>query len=74
MGYFLYENWQAGPHKAVLHDGACPFCNNGRGFRGGTDPRYGKWHGPFSSLATARAAQGRLRVKSRLEHACVAGK
>lgn len=71
MTYFIYENWRAGPHKAVLHIDVCPFCNSGRGIGGGTDPRNGKWHGPFSRLAQASSAQRRLHVDARIEHACV---
>ena len=71
MSYYLYENWQAGPHKAVLHKSACRFCNDGSGIRGGTDPRFGKWHGPFSNLGDARSMQGRLRVEIRIDHTCV---
>ena len=32
---YLYENWQAGPHKTVLHRGSCAFCNNGWDWRVG---------------------------------------
>src|SRR6195256_1158289 len=27
--YYIYENWAAGPHKAVLHRGTCGQCNAG---------------------------------------------
>ena len=23
MTYYIYENWQAGAHKAVIHSGGC---------------------------------------------------
>src|SRR5437867_6205781 len=29
--YYVYENWSAGPHKAVLHRGSCGQCNAGKG-------------------------------------------
>src|SRR5437588_4945453 len=29
--YYIYENWAAGPHKAVLHRGSCGQCNAGKG-------------------------------------------
>lgn len=32
MTFYIYENWQAGPHKAVLHTGPCGHCNDGQGF------------------------------------------
>jgi len=33
--FYIYENWQAGPHKAVIHRGSCGHCNNGQGKTGG---------------------------------------
>jgi hypothetical protein len=33
--YYMYENWQAGPHKAVVHVGTCGFCKDGNGRAGG---------------------------------------
>jgi hypothetical protein len=71
MSYYLYENWQAGPHKAVLHSAGCGFCNSGRGRAGGYDPKHGKWHGPYHELADARAAQRAMPVKLRKECRCV---
>src|SRR5436309_2904690 len=29
--FYIYENWQAGSHKAVIHRSDCPYCNNGKG-------------------------------------------
>jgi F-type H+/Na+-transporting ATPase subunit beta len=72
VGFHIYENWQAGPHKAVLHTGECAFCNEGRGLAGGSDPRYGKWHGPFDALTEARSAQRKMKVEMRSECRCVA--
>lgn len=71
MSYFIYENWQAGPHKAVLHFGSCGFCNNGRGLAGGSDPKHGEWHGPIASLTEARAKQKGMRVETRKECRCI---
>jgi hypothetical protein len=31
--YWIYENWQAGLHKAVIHRG-CGDCNHSRGKHG----------------------------------------
>ena len=67
MAYYIYENWQAGPHKAVLHVGECGHCKEGRGRAGGYDPSHAKWHGPFESLEEARREQQRLRVDLRKE-------
>lgn len=71
MDYFIYENWQAGPHKAVLHVASCAFCNDGRGLAGGSDPKHGRWHGPIRDLKAARGTQGALSVKVRSECRCV---
>ena len=61
MSFHVYENWQAGPHKAVFHRGDCGFCNNGEGLSGGRyDPDYGKWHGPFSTLDDAKVFERSL--------------
>src|SRR5215469_8736750 len=51
--FYIYENWQAGPRKAVIHKGSCGHCNDGNGVSGGYDPKHAKWHGPFESLAAA---------------------
>ena len=69
--YYIYENWQAGPHKAVLHRAQCGFCRNGHGLAGGSDPRHGKWHGPFVALADGREAQKKLRVEVLKQCRCV---
>ena len=58
--YYVYENWRAGPHKAVIHQGKCGFCNNGAGQRGGTHPKHGRWHGPFPTAAAAKPYAGTL--------------
>ncbi len=67
MSYYIYENWQAGPHKAVIHNGSCGYCNNGSGRAGGYDPKHAQWHGPYETLASARSAQEGLSVKVRKE-------
>jgi len=71
VSYYIYENWQAGPHKAVVHLASCAFCNDGRGLAGGSDPKHGKWHGPYSSLNAARSAQAALHPKVVKECRCV---
>ena len=52
--FWIYENWQAGPHKAVIHRGECGHCNQGNGVRGGYDPSHGQWHGPFETIEIAQ--------------------
>lgn len=71
MAYYIYENWQAGPHKAVIHNGSCGFCNEGQGRAGGYDPSHAKWHGPFATVESARLEQNRMQVKVRKECRCV---
>lgn len=52
--YWVYENWQAGPHKATLHRAECYHCNNGNGQSGqGTASEHGEWR-PFATLAAAK--------------------
>jgi hypothetical protein len=54
--FYIYENWQAGPRKAVIHKGSCGNCNDGKGRTGSYDPRHAKWHGPYEDLESAREA------------------
>lgn len=51
--YYVYENWQAGPHKAKVHFAHCSFCNHGQGTGRGVDGLHGKWHGPFDTIDEA---------------------
>lgn len=66
MTYYIYENWTAGPHKAVVHCAGCMYCNHGLGqSKGGYDRAHGKWHGPYDDLSAARQAQQQLGVVKR---------
>ena len=60
MNYYIYENWQAGPRKAVIHVSSCGFCSDGKGRAGGYDPRHAKWHDPYSTLQLAQNAAAAL--------------
>ncbi len=71
MAFYVYESWQAGSGRAVLHSADCAYCNEGRGLQGGSDRSNGKWHGPYETLASAREFPRTLRVDERTEHACV---
>lgn len=71
MPYYIYENWQAGPRKAMIHHGSCGHCKEGRGKAEGYDPNHAKWHGPFNALDEARAAQNSMQVIERKECSCV---
>jgi len=53
-GFFVYENWSAGPHKAVLHRSNCGQCSNGKARPAGHSANHARWHGPYSTLAEAR--------------------
>jgi 4-hydroxy-tetrahydrodipicolinate synthase len=54
VDFYIYENWLAGPHKAVLHRSTCGQCNHGKGRPAGHDPNHARWHGPYATLAEAR--------------------
>jgi 4-hydroxy-tetrahydrodipicolinate synthase len=53
-GFFVYENWAAGPHKAVLHRSTCGQCSNGKARPAGHSSNHAKWHGPYATLSEAR--------------------
>ena len=68
MTFYIYENWQAGRHKAVIHHADCGHCNDGGGrSNGGYDPAHATWHGPYKDVGAAKEAQRRLDVKVRQE-------
>ena len=70
--FYIYENWAAGPHKIVLHRGACGHCSHGKGRPAGHDVNHARWHGPYATLAAAReSAQGMTGVLIRSECKCV---
>jgi len=75
--YYIYENWQAGPHTAVIHTAMCGFCRDGRGRAGGYDRAHAQWHpqtGPpgFPTSASARAyARRKLRTARLTLDRCV---
>ncbi|WP_286829242.1 hypothetical protein [Kordiimonas sp. UBA4487] len=66
MSWWLYQNWRAGRHKAVLHAGDCRFCNHGMGVSGGhANPLNGVWIGPFHKQKDAEDKQRTLPVQVR---------
>ena len=70
--FYICENWQAGPHKTVIHEGSCASCNEGTGRVGGYDRRHASWHGPYRTLEDAReAASAVAQAVVRNEHRCV---
>jgi 4-hydroxy-tetrahydrodipicolinate synthase len=54
LTFFLYESWQAGPHKLVLHRSTCGSCRGGSGRPSGADEAHSRWHGPYSTAQEAR--------------------
>jgi 4-hydroxy-tetrahydrodipicolinate synthase len=71
--FYVYENWAAGPHKAVLHRASCGQCSSGKGRPSGHDPNHSKWHGPYGNLIAAREASHQMPgVLIRSECKCVA--
>jgi 4-hydroxy-tetrahydrodipicolinate synthase len=71
--FYVYENWAAGPHKAILHRSSCGQCSSGKGRPAGHDPNHSRWHGPYSNLAEAREATHQMPgVLIRSECKCVA--
>ena len=75
MRFYVYENWQAGPHKAAIHRGSFGHCRERNGKTGGYDPAHAKWHGPFGTIEQARDASEALPdVVIRLADRCVSSK
>jgi 4-hydroxy-tetrahydrodipicolinate synthase len=70
--FYVYENWAAGPHKAILHRASCGQCSSGKGRPSGHDPSHSKWHGPYGNAAAAREATHQMPgVLIRSECKCV---
>ena len=70
--FYIYENWHAGPHKAVLHRASCGQCHNGKGRPAGHDANHARWHGPYATLSEARdASQHMAGVLIRSECKCI---
>lgn len=70
--FYIYENWHAGPHKAVLHRASCGQCNHGKGRPAGHDANHARWHGPYPTLSEARTtSQHMTGVLIRSECKCI---
>jgi 4-hydroxy-tetrahydrodipicolinate synthase len=70
--FYIYENWHAGPHKAVLHRSTCGQCNHGKGRPAGHDANHARWHGPYGNLAEARDTSQQMNgVLIRSECKCI---
>jgi 4-hydroxy-tetrahydrodipicolinate synthase len=71
--FYIYENWAAGPHKAILHRASCGQCSSGKGRPTGHDANHSRWHGPYGNLTAAREATHQMPgVLIRSECKCVA--
>jgi len=71
--FYVYENWAAGPHKAILHRASWGQCSSGKGRPAGHDPNHSRWHGPYGNLGEAREATHQMPgVLIRSECKCVA--
>jgi 4-hydroxy-tetrahydrodipicolinate synthase len=71
--FYVYENWAAGPHKAILHRASCGQCSSGKGRPTGHDPNHSRWHGPYGNVVEAREASHQMPgVLIRSECKCVA--
>ncbi|MGE5206651.1 MAG: dihydrodipicolinate synthase family protein, partial [Chlamydiota bacterium] len=71
--FFLYESWQAGPHKLVLHRSTCGTCRNGSGHPSGSDEAHSRWHGPYTTVQEARdTSRSMSNILIRSECKCVA--
>jgi 4-hydroxy-tetrahydrodipicolinate synthase len=71
--FYIYENWAAGPHKAILHRASCGQCSSGKGRPSGHDPNHSRWHGPYGNVTVAREATHQMPgVLIRSECKCVA--
>lgn len=56
--FWVYENWRARGHKAIVHRATCNFCKGGRGLLGGTRADNGRWLGPFKTSVHAQSVAG----------------
>jgi 4-hydroxy-tetrahydrodipicolinate synthase len=72
VDFYIYENWQAGPHKIVVHRSTCGQCNHGKGRPAGHDANHSRWHGPYATLSEAREAAHNIpSVLIRSECKCI---
>src|SRR5258708_1969214 len=70
--FYVYENWAAGPHKAILHRASCGQCTSAKGRPTAHDPNHSPCHAPYSNLPRSRAATHQMPgVLIRSECKCV---
>jgi len=71
--FYVFESWQAGPRKTVLHRSTCGSCRNGKGRPSKeSDESRSNWHGPFVTLEEARDASRTMTgILIRSECKCV---
>jgi len=69
--YYVYENWRARGHKAIVHKGNCAFCIDVTGLsRPGTRPDRGTWHGPYDTKVEADNVASSLGAEFVSSHLC----
>jgi 4-hydroxy-tetrahydrodipicolinate synthase len=72
LTFFLYESWQAGPHKLVLHRSTCGSCRSGTERPSGTDEAHSRWYGPYLTIQEAReTSRGLSNILIRSECKCL---
>jgi 4-hydroxy-tetrahydrodipicolinate synthase len=72
LAFYVYESWQAGPRRTILHRSSCNSYRNGRGRTGSPDAAYARWHGPFPTSQEARnVSRGLQGVLIRSECKCI---
>jgi 4-hydroxy-tetrahydrodipicolinate synthase len=72
LAFYVYESWQAGPRRTILHRSSCNSYRNGRGRTGSPDAAYAHWHGPYPTVQEARnISRGLQGVLIRSECKCV---
>jgi len=71
--FFVFESWQAGPRKTIVHRSTCGSCRNGKGRPSNErDESRSSWHGPFPTIEEARhASRNMAGVLIRSECKCV---
>jgi len=72
LTFFLYESWQAGPHKLVLHRSTCGSCRSGTERPSGIDEAHSRWYGPYLTIQEAReTSRGLSNILIRSECKCL---
>jgi len=72
MSLYGYENPQAQLQRVVtIHTAGCGYCADGKGNADTSNPKTGKWHGPFASLEHAHRELRQVAGTTTRLHECV---